>query len=60
MSYAPMPGLESVEIPAMHSALGLEPTPESYIAHLVLCFREVRRVLRKDGTLLPKRVIRYV
>jgi DNA modification methylase len=31
--------------------LGLEPTPELYIAHLVLIFREVRRVLRKDGTL---------
>jgi DNA modification methylase len=32
-------------------ALGLEPTPELYIAHLVEVFREVRRVLRKDGTL---------
>src|SRR5438270_8506148 len=31
--------------------LGLEPTPELYIAHLVEVFREVRRVLRKDGTL---------
>ena len=33
----------------MVSALGLEPTPEAYVAHLVLCFREVRRVLRDDG-----------
>ncbi len=29
--------------------LGLEPTPEEYIAHLVEVFREVRRVLRPDG-----------
>lgn len=32
-------------------ALGLEPTPELYVAHMVEVFREVRRVLRKDGTL---------
>ena len=32
-------------------ALGLEPTPELYIAHLVQCFRAVKRVLRDDGTL---------
>jgi len=31
--------------------LGLEPTPEAYIARLVILFREVRRVLRGDGTL---------
>jgi DNA modification methylase len=30
---------------------GLEPTPEMFIAHEVAIFREVRRVLRKDGTL---------
>ena len=30
--------------------LGLEPTPELYVQHLVEIFREVRRVLRKDGT----------
>lgn len=29
--------------------LGLEPTVEMYIGHLVLIFREVRRVLRDDG-----------
>lgn len=35
-----------------HSAqLGLEPTPELYIEHLVEIFREARRVLRNDGTL---------
>jgi len=31
--------------------LGLEPTPEEYIANMVEVFREVRRVLRSDGTL---------
>lgn len=31
--------------------LGLEPTPDEYIAKLVAVFREVRRVLRDDGTL---------
>lgn len=30
--------------------LGLEPTPDAYVAALVAVFREVRRVLRKDGT----------
>lgn len=31
--------------------LGLEPTPEAYVANMVEVFREVRRVLRDDGTL---------
>ena len=31
--------------------LGLEPTPEEYVQRLVGIFREVRRVLRGDGTL---------
>jgi DNA modification methylase len=31
--------------------LGLEETPEEYIQKLVMVFREVRRVLRDDGTL---------
>lgn len=30
--------------------LGMEPTPETYVEHLVAVFREVRRVLRRDGT----------
>jgi len=33
------------------SQLGLEPTPEAYVANMVDVFREVRRVLRDDGTL---------
>lgn len=31
--------------------LGLEPTPAEYVANLVEVFREVKRVLRDDGTL---------
>lgn len=31
--------------------LGLEPTPEQYVANMVEVFREVKRVLRDDGTL---------
>ena len=31
--------------------LGLEQTPEQYVAEMVAVFREVRRVLRDDGTL---------
>lgn len=30
--------------------LGLEPTPELYVANMVAVFREVWRVLRPDGT----------
>ena len=31
--------------------LGLEPTPEEYVSKLVQVFREVKRVLKDDGTL---------
>ena len=33
------------------SQLGLEATPEEYVASMVAVFRDVRRVLRRDGTL---------
>ena len=33
------------------SQIGLEPTPEAYVEKLVQVFREVRRVLKDDGTL---------
>lgn len=35
---------------AWKGELGLEPAPELYVEHLVQIFREVRRVLRADGT----------
>jgi DNA modification methylase len=31
--------------------IGLEPTPDEYVARMVAVFREVRRTLRDDGTL---------
>ena len=34
----------------LDAQLGLEPTPEQYVASLVAVFRQVRRVLRADGT----------
>jgi len=36
---------------AWYGQLGLESTPDLYVEHLVKVFREVRRVLRDDGTL---------
>jgi DNA modification methylase len=35
---------------AWRGPLGLEPTPEMYVGHLVLLLREIHRVLRDDGT----------
>lgn len=35
---------------AWRGELGAEPTPALYVEHLVQIFREVRRVLRNDGT----------
>ena len=39
------------ECGAWLGCFGLEPTPELYIEHAVAIFREIRRVLRDDGTL---------
>ncbi len=36
---------------AWRGELGTEPTPQMYISHLVEIFKEIKRVLRKDGTL---------
>jgi DNA modification methylase len=36
---------------AWRGCLGLEPEPDLYVEHLVSVLREVRRVLREDGTL---------
>ncbi len=36
---------------AWRGQLGLEPTPQAFVEHLVQVLREVRRVLRPDGTL---------
>ncbi len=41
-------GLRDYGVPGQ---LGLEPTPDEYVQHLVQVFREVRRVLKESGTL---------
>lgn len=51
VEYQPMPGLPALAVPEWEGCLGQEPTPEMFVAHIVLIFREVRRVLRDDGTL---------
>lgn len=42
---------ECLRCGAWYGQLGLEPSPQGYVEHLVEVFREVRRVLRDDGTL---------
>ena len=51
VTYIPQAGLPPVTIPAQTCCLGLESDPLAFIGHLVLVFREMHRVLRKDGTL---------
>jgi len=51
VTYAPMADMPEVVVPAMTCPLGLEPSPTAYVAHLVLLFRELRRVLADDGTM---------
>lgn len=45
---------------AWEGELGLEPDPIMFVDHLVEIFREVRRVLRKDGTLFLNIADTYV
>ncbi len=49
-AYAPMPGLDKIEVKAETSCLGLEPTLHAFLAHLVLIFDECRRVLKPTGS----------
>lgn len=51
ISYAPMPGLPPVEIPDQAVALGHEPDPFAFVGHLLMIFREIRRVLKPAGCL---------
>jgi hypothetical protein len=50
-SYSPMPGLPPIEIPASTVPLGHEADPFAFVWHLLLVFREVRRVLKPGGCL---------
>jgi hypothetical protein len=49
VSYAPMSGLPPLIIPPMARCLGLEDSIEAYVAHMVLVFRGLWKVLREDG-----------
>jgi DNA modification methylase len=55
--YSPMAGLPPITIPAMQCCLGLEPTVEAFIGHLLCIFGGkhiaggVYQALRQDGTL---------
>lgn len=50
VTYKPMSGLDDITVPAWTGCLGLEPTTELFVAHIVLVFRKVWRLLRSDGT----------
>ncbi|WP_340388442.1 site-specific DNA-methyltransferase [Paenibacillus sp. FSL E2-0151] len=50
-TYTPMPGLSPIAVPEWTGCLGLEPTPEMFVAHTLQVFREVWRLLRPAGTL---------
>lgn len=47
----PFDAAANLTTPAMTCALGWEARPLDYLAHLILCLREHRRVLRDDGVL---------
>lgn len=49
VTFKPAHDLPEVTVPAMVCAHGLEPDLLSFVAHVVLVFREVARVLRPDG-----------
>jgi DNA modification methylase len=51
VTYRPRLDLPAVTVPAMTCCLGHEKMLVDYVGHLVLIARELRRVLRKDGTL---------
>ncbi len=51
MSYIPMAGLPEVVVMDWSGSLGLEPSVEMFVAHIVYIFREVRRVLKDTGVM---------
>ncbi len=51
VTFCPMPGLPPVTIPAEKSVHGLEKNIWAYVAHEVLIFQEVKRVLAPHGVL---------
>src|SRR5688572_18881832 len=51
VSSPPYWGLRSYGVGTENGELGLESTPDEYVANMVQVFREVRRCLRDDGVL---------
>ena len=51
VEYAPIAGLPTLHIEPWNGCLGLESSIEAYIGHLVAVCREIRRVLKPQGTL---------
>jgi hypothetical protein len=51
IEYIPMAGLPPVRVLAQEACLGWESSPADFVGHIVHIFRQVRRVLRDDGTL---------
>lgn len=49
--YVPLSGAAPIVVAAEESCLGLESTIEAYVGHMVLVARELRRVLKKTGTM---------
>jgi DNA modification methylase len=50
VSYRPMAGIDPISIPACRTHLGLENDVRAYVGHVVDVFREIRRVLRRTGS----------
>ncbi len=50
VKYSSIPGLPEVIIPEWEGCLGLEPSVEMYIGHIVSIYRQVYRVLKCTGT----------
>lgn len=51
VAYVPLSGAAPIVVAAEESCLGLESTIEAYVGHMVLVARELRRVLKKTGTM---------
>ena len=51
IKYSPMPMLPEITVKAWIGVLGLEPTPEMFVGHIVHIFRGVYRALKDEGTL---------
>lgn len=51
LDYAPIAGMPKTHVEPWKGCLGLEPTIEMYIGHLVAVCREIHRVLKPQGTI---------